>query len=55
MDPQGEVTSLLVAWGKGDQNALNELMPLVLQRAASHGASRLERAGSRQYSAAYSV
>ena len=29
MDPQGEVTSLLVAWGKGDQNALNELMPLV--------------------------
>ena len=29
MDPQGEVTSLLVAWGKGDQNALKELMPLV--------------------------
>lgn len=29
MDSQGEVTSLLVAWGKGDQNALNELMPLV--------------------------
>ena len=26
---QGEVTSLLAAWGKGDQNALNELMPLV--------------------------
>jgi RNA polymerase sigma-70 factor, ECF subfamily len=29
MDPQGEVTSLLTAWGRGDQNALNELMPLV--------------------------
>ena len=29
MDPQGEVTSLLVAWGKGDQNALKELLPLV--------------------------
>lgn len=29
MNPQGEVTSLLAAWGKGDQNALNELMPLV--------------------------
>ena len=29
MDSQGEVTSLLAAWGKGDQNALNELMPLV--------------------------
>ncbi len=29
MDSHGEVTSLLAAWGKGDQNALNELMPLV--------------------------
>lgn len=29
MNPQGEVTSLLTAWGKGDQNALNELIPLV--------------------------
>lgn len=29
MAPQGEVTSLLAAWGKGNQNALNELMPLV--------------------------
>jgi RNA polymerase sigma-70 factor, ECF subfamily len=29
VDPQGEVTSLLVAWGKGDQKALKELMPLV--------------------------
>jgi RNA polymerase sigma-70 factor (ECF subfamily) len=38
MNPQGEVTSLLAAWGKGDQNALNELMPLVyneLHRIAS--------------------
>ena len=24
-----EITQLLLAWGKGDQNALNELMPLV--------------------------
>lgn len=29
MNSQGEVTSLLAAWGNGDQNALNELMPLV--------------------------
>jgi len=29
MTPQGEVTGLLAAWGKGDQNALNQLMPLV--------------------------
>ncbi|HEV2279207.1 MAG TPA: sigma-70 family RNA polymerase sigma factor [Acidobacteriaceae bacterium] len=29
MTPQGQVTSLLAAWGKGDHNALNELMPLV--------------------------
>ncbi len=29
MNTQGEVTSLLAAWGKGDQTALHELMPLV--------------------------
>jgi RNA polymerase sigma factor (TIGR02999 family) len=29
MDPQGEVTTLLAAWGKGDPSALNRLMPLV--------------------------
>lgn len=29
MDSHGEVTNLLAAWGNGDQNALNELMPLV--------------------------
>lgn len=29
VNPQGEVTSLLAAWGGGDQKALNELMPLV--------------------------
>ena len=29
MNPQGEVTSLLTAWASGDQNALNELVPLV--------------------------
>jgi RNA polymerase sigma-70 factor, ECF subfamily len=29
MNPEGEVTSLLTAWAKGDQNALNELVPLV--------------------------
>jgi RNA polymerase sigma factor (TIGR02999 family) len=39
MNPQGEVTSLLAAWGEGDQSALNELMPLVyneLHRMARH-------------------
>jgi RNA polymerase sigma-70 factor, ECF subfamily len=29
MNPPGEVTRLLAAWGNGDQHALNELMPLV--------------------------
>jgi RNA polymerase sigma-70 factor, ECF subfamily len=29
MDPQGEVTTLLAAWGKGDSTALNKLVPLV--------------------------
>jgi RNA polymerase sigma factor (TIGR02999 family) len=29
MDPQGEVTMLLAAWGKGDPSALNKLIPLV--------------------------
>jgi RNA polymerase sigma factor (TIGR02999 family) len=29
MNPQGDVTTLLTAWGQGDPNALNELMPLV--------------------------
>ena len=28
-DPKGEVTRLLVAWGSGDQSALNQMMPLV--------------------------
>lgn len=27
--PRGEVTSLLAAWGRGDESALNELIPLV--------------------------
>jgi RNA polymerase sigma factor (TIGR02999 family) len=29
MDPRGEVTTLLAAWGKGDPSALSKLMPLV--------------------------
>jgi RNA polymerase sigma-70 factor, ECF subfamily len=29
MDPRGEVTTLLAAWGKGDASALDQLMPLV--------------------------
>ena len=29
MNPQGDVTSLLAAWSKGDQSALNKVMPLV--------------------------
>jgi RNA polymerase sigma-70 factor (ECF subfamily) len=29
MTPQGEVTALLAAWSKGDQSALNKIMPLV--------------------------
>jgi RNA polymerase sigma factor (TIGR02999 family) len=29
MDPQGDVTTLLAAWGKGDPSALDKLIPLV--------------------------
>jgi RNA polymerase sigma-70 factor, ECF subfamily len=29
MDPQGEVTTLLAAWGEGDPSALDKLIPLV--------------------------
>jgi RNA polymerase sigma factor (TIGR02999 family) len=29
MDPQGDVTTLLAAWSKGDHSALDKLMPLV--------------------------
>jgi RNA polymerase sigma factor (TIGR02999 family) len=29
MDPQGEVTTLLAAWGKGDPAALDKLIPIV--------------------------
>jgi RNA polymerase sigma-70 factor (ECF subfamily) len=29
MNPQGEVTTLLAAWSKGDQSALNKVVPLV--------------------------
>ena len=29
MDPQGDVTTLLAAWGNGDPSALDKLMPLV--------------------------
>jgi RNA polymerase sigma-70 factor, ECF subfamily len=29
MDPQGEVTALLAAWGQGDPSALDKLIPLV--------------------------
>jgi RNA polymerase sigma factor (TIGR02999 family) len=43
----GEVTQLLIAWGNGDQSALDKLMPLVydeLHRLAHHYMSR-ERPG----------
>lgn len=51
MHSQGEVTSLLAAWGKGDQNALNELMPLVyneLHRIARRAWSRQEQGNTLQ-------
>lgn len=51
MNPHGEVTSLLAAWGKGDQNALNELMPLVyneLHRIARRAWSRQEQGNTLQ-------
>jgi RNA polymerase sigma factor (TIGR02999 family) len=45
-DPSSkEVTQLLVAWGNGDQHALQELMPLVYRelRRLAHGHLRGER------------
>lgn len=51
MTPQGQVTSLLAAWGKGDQNALNELMPLVyneLHRMARRAWSSQDQANTLQ-------
>lgn len=51
MNPQGEVTRLLAAWGKGDQSALNELMPLVyneLHRIARRAWSQKERGNTLQ-------
>jgi RNA polymerase sigma-70 factor, ECF subfamily len=46
MSSQGQVTSLLAAWGKGDQNALNELMPLVYNEL--HRMARRAWIGQRQ-------
>lgn len=51
MNPQGEVTNLLAAWGKGDQNALNDLIPLVykeLHRMARRAWSRQEQGNTLQ-------
>ena len=43
MNSQGEVTALLAAWSKGDQSALNKIVPLVyaeLHRIANRAWSR---------------
>jgi len=51
MTPQGQVTRLLAAWGQGDQNALNELMPLVyneLHRMARRAWSSQDQANTLQ-------
>ena len=51
MGSQGEVTNLLAAWGKGDQNALNELMPLVyneLHRMARRAWTRQQQGNTLQ-------
>ena len=51
MNSHGEVTSLLAAWGNGDQSALNELMPLVyseLHRMARRAWSRQQQGNTLQ-------
>jgi RNA polymerase sigma factor (TIGR02999 family) len=51
MNPQGDVTRLLTAWSKGDQSALNELMPLVyseLYRIAQRAWRGLDRGNTLQ-------
>jgi RNA polymerase sigma factor (TIGR02999 family) len=51
MIPQGDVTRLLTAWSKGDQNALHELMPLVyneLHRIAQRAWRGLDRGNTLQ-------
>ena len=47
MPMQRQVTELLREWSKGDQNALDELMPMVLDelRRLAHQHMRRERAG----------
>src|SRR5499426_4389608 len=47
MTSSHEVTRLLVAWGKGDEAAHHQLMPLVYDelRRLAHGYMRRERAG----------
>jgi RNA polymerase sigma-70 factor, ECF subfamily len=51
LNSHGEVTSLLAAWGNGDQSALNELMPLVyseLHRMARRAWSRQQQGNTLQ-------
>lgn len=51
MNSRGEITSLLAAWGSGDQSALNELMPLVyseLHRMARRAWSRQQQGNTLQ-------
>jgi RNA polymerase sigma-70 factor, ECF subfamily len=51
LNSHGEVTSLLAAWGNGDQSALNELMPLVyseLHRVARRAWSRQQQGNTLQ-------
>lgn len=51
MNPQGEFTNLLTAWGNGDQSALNELIPLVyneLHRMAQRAWRSTDRAQTLQ-------
>jgi RNA polymerase sigma factor (TIGR02999 family) len=45
--PAGDVTTLLMAWGEGQREALDQLMPLVYDdlRRVAHNLLRRERAG----------
>ena len=46
-EPTGDVTGLLLAWGEGDRDALDRLVPFVYEelRGLAHRALRRERSG----------
>ena len=51
-ETSGDVTQMLVAYGEGDRQALDELLPLGLIRSLEHCGALLKRRAGRPYTAA---